>query len=35
MDRCLWADDAPPAARAGKPWFLPLVGAYYRVKDLF
>jgi glycine/D-amino acid oxidase-like deaminating enzyme len=32
-----WRDLPWPAipGHTGKPWFLPIVGAYYRVKDLF
>ncbi|WP_133647128.1 NAD(P)/FAD-dependent oxidoreductase [Paraburkholderia flava] len=32
-----WRDFAWPAipGHTGKPWFLPLVGAYYRIKDVF
>ncbi|GLU31166.1 FAD-binding oxidoreductase [Trinickia caryophylli] len=32
-----WRDFAWPAipGHTGKPWFLPIVGAYYRIKDVF
>jgi hypothetical protein len=32
-----WKDFAWPAipGHLGPPWFLPLVGAYYRIKDRF
>ena len=36
-DRNPWGESEWPAipGHTGKPWFLPLVGTYYRIKDIF
>jgi hypothetical protein len=36
-DQNPWRESEWPAipGHTGKPWFLPLVGTYYRIKDIF
>ena len=36
-ERNPWRESEWPAipGHTGKPWFLPLVGTYYRIKDIF